>query len=102
MPINYFIGWIGCIKREQDDLEVKCMWLRDKMQTPETELMIKCRMVGLSERDTLIAKMYYIDRKRPKDIWYWICQHKEYDSIEWDSVHQLLWRIGKKINKISL
>jgi hypothetical protein len=102
VPINYFIGWIGCIKRDRDDLEVKCMWLRDKMQQPETQLILKCRMAGLSERDTKIAKMYYIDRKRPKDIWYWICEHKEYDSIEWDSVHQLLWRIGKKINKISL
>lgn len=99
IPINYFISWIGFVKRDRDDLEVKCMWLREKLQQPETQLMIKCREANLSERDTIIAKMYYIDRKTPKDIWLWIAQHKEYEHIAWDSVYQLLWRIGKKLNK---
>lgn len=99
IPINYFISWIGFVKRDRDDLEVKCMWLREKLYQPEEQLLLKCREVGLSDRDTKIAKMYYIERKTPKDIWFWLCSHKEYDSIEWDSVYQLLWRIGKKINK---
>lgn len=99
IPINYFISWIGFVKRDRDDLEVKCAWLRDKLEQPETQLMLKCQEVGLSERDTKIAKMYYVDRKTPKDIWLWLSGHKEYDSIEWDSVYQLLWRIGKKLNK---
>ena len=99
IPINYFISWIGCVKRDRDDLEIKCMWLRDKLQQPETQLILRCREAGLCDRDTKIAKMYYIDRKTPKDIWLWLCKHKEYDSIEWDSVYHLLWKIGKKLNK---
>lgn len=99
IPINYLISWVGFVKRDKDDLEVKCAWLREKLNNPETDILIKCRNAGLSERDTKIAKMYYVDRKTPKDIWLWLMESKEYESIEWDSVYQLLWRIGKKINK---
>ena len=99
IPINYFISWVGFVKRDRDDLEIKCMWLRDKLSNPEIDIMLKCRKAGLSERDTKIAKMYYVDRKTPKDIWLWLSENKQYESIEWDSVYQVLWRIGKKINK---
>lgn len=100
IPINYFISWVGFIKRDRDVLEVKCMWLRQKLEQPETKLLLKCRIAGLSDRDTKIAKMYYIDRKTPKDIWLWICEHKEYESVEWNTIYQTLWRIGKKINNV--
>ena len=64
---------------------------------PHEELLAKCRIAKLSKRDTEIAVKYYEEHLTPKEIWLWLCSQKEYEPIEWDSVHQLLWRIGKKI-----
>jgi hypothetical protein len=66
---------------------------------PHEELLNKCRQAKLSKRDTGIAVMYYEENRTPKEIWLWLCSNKEYEPIEWDSVHQLLWRIGKKLHK---
>ena len=100
VPINYFISWIGFVKRDRDDLELKCLWLREKLQDPKEQIIIKCRKANLSDRDTKLAIMYYVERKTPKDIWLWYCSQKEYEIIEWSSVHQILWRIGKKIKSV--
>lgn len=71
----------------------------NEYKNPHEELLRKCRQANLSKRDTEIAIKYYYDHNTPKEIWLWIIQNKEYEPIEWDSVHQLLWRIGKKLNK---
>lgn len=100
VPINYFISWVGCVKRDRDDLELRCMWLREKLQDPKEQILIKCRKAKLSDRDTKIAIMYYVERKTPKDIWLWYCSQKDYEIIEWNTVHQILWRIGKKLKSV--
>ena len=41
-------------------------------------------------------KMFYIDRMKPKKIWYWICETNE--NIEYASVYKLITRLNKKIN----
>jgi hypothetical protein len=63
------------------------------------ELTKRCRSANLSKRDTEIAIMYFYNKHTPKEIWLYLCEHKEYESIEWDSVYKLLWRIGRRINK---
>lgn len=67
-------------------------------QNPHEELLAKCRSAKLSKRDTEIAIKYYEEHLTPKEIWLWLCDHKEYESIEWDCVYVLLWRIGNKLN----
>ena len=78
-------------KKELEELKEKIV------KTPKQELLEKCHKAKLSKRDTEIAELYYIENWKPKEIWLWLCQHKEYEPIDWDSVHQLLWRIGNKI-----
>lgn len=68
-------------------------------QNPHEQLLEKCRLAKLSKRDTEIAIKYYEEHNTPKEIWLWLCERKEYETIEWDSVHQLLWRIGRKLYK---
>lgn len=68
-----------------------------QFHNPHEQLLIKCREAKLSKRDTEIAIKYYEEHLTPKEIWLWLCESKEYEAIEWDSVHQLLWRIGRKI-----
>ena len=68
-------------------------------ENPHNEFLLKCREAKLSQRDTEIAIKYYVEHNTPKEIWLWLCEQDEYEHIEWDSVHQLLWRIGKKVNK---
>lgn len=100
IPINYFIGWIGCTKAERDYFERKCIEYQDKFCDEKQELLRKCRLAKLSERDTILAKMYLYEKKTPKDIWYWLCEQKKYDTLEWDSLYVILYRIAKKIEKI--
>lgn len=73
--------------------------LLEQYENPLSEFKEKCRKVKLSKRDTEIAIKYFVEHQTPKEIWNWLCDNKEYDYVEWDSVYQLLWRIGRKINK---
>lgn len=104
VPINYLVGWIGHTTATKDYYEVVCNNLKhrlnkllEKENDPRERLLKACQEADLSARDTEIALMYYCDRKTAKDIWLWLCEHKTYETIEWSSVYQLLWRIGKKI-----
>lgn len=106
IPINYLVGWIGDVTATRDFYEVQCNTMKaridkllEKLQDPREELLARCRKADLSARDTEIALMYYCDRKTAKDIWLWLSESKVYETIEWTSVHQLLWRIGKKVEK---
>ena len=71
--------------------------LRD-CKTPYEELLERCRQAKLSERDTEIAVKYFYKRQTPKEIWLWLCDQKQYDFIEWDSLYRLLIRISTKLN----
>ena len=58
-----------------------------------------CADQNISERDTKVAIMYFIDRIRPKQIWEWLLDNHE--NMEYDSVYKLLNRLNKKIkNKL--
>ena len=115
IPICYFISWIGFVKKNSDDLEVEnyrsyetivelkqqVLELDNKLSkydNPKQEIMDKCLKAKLSKRDTEIAIKYFYEHNTPQEIWLWLCQNKEYDTIDWDSVYKLLTRIGKKLN----
>ena len=70
----------------------------NQYKNPHEELLRKCRQANLSKRDTEIAVKYYHDHLTPKEIWLWLCENKEYESIEWDCIYVLLWRIGNKLH----
>lgn len=100
IPINYLIGWVGFTKKQADYYETQCKRLREEYCDEKNILITKCRKACLNERDTEIAIMYYYEHKTPKEIWLWICQHKVYAPVEWDSIYIIINRIGKKIKKI--
>lgn len=95
IPLNYFICYIGSIKAQSNYFQNKC----EKLQINSTKEQFeeKCRKAKLSKRDKIIAEKYYYQHETPKEIWLWLCQQKEFEYIEWDSLYQLLWRIGKKL-----
>lgn len=74
-------------------------YLETTKKDPKEQLLEKCRNAGLSKRDTELAIKYYYEQNTPKEIWLWLCQQKEFEPMEWDSVYVTLNRIGKKINK---
>lgn len=107
IPINYFISWVGFTKAEADYYEVQCQGLKleineliTQLENPKDKLLRQCAKAKLSARDTEIAVKYYVERMSAKDIWLWLCSQKFYEQIEWDSVHQVLWRIGKKLKNV--
>ena len=100
IPICYLISWVGFTKKQADDYEVQCNRLREKYCNEKENLLVKCRKANLSQRDTDIALLYFYEHKTPKEIWLWLCEHKVYEPIEWDSVYVTLNRIGKKIKSV--
>lgn len=97
IPICYFISWVGFTKKQADDYEVQCERLKEQYCNEKENLLAKCRSAKLSQRDTDIALLYFYEHKTPKEIWLWLCEHKVYEPIEWDSVYVTLNRIGKKL-----
>jgi hypothetical protein len=88
------------LRQDKECAELYAKDLEEKLkqyQNPHEDMLRQCRKAKLSQRDTEIAIKYFVEKLTPKEIWTWLCNSREYDSIEWDSVYQLLWRIGKKI-----
>lgn len=98
IPLAYFISFIGYILAENRFINNKLKKYNSKTDAEKFEDMFA--KAHLSDRDTLLARMYYIERKTPKDIWLWLCCQKQYDQIEWTSVYQALWRIKKKLGDV--
>ena len=99
VPICYFISWVGLTKKQADYYELKYKLIIEKYCNDKEDLLVKCRNANLSQRDTEIAVKYFYEKQTPKEIWLWLCEHKVYEPIEWDSVYHLLWVINKKLNK---
>lgn len=84
------------IAKENAELHSQITKLLDKEVSPKDKLLKLCEEKNISERDTKIAVMYYIDRCTPKQIWQYLCTNKM--NITWDSVYKLLNRLNKKLN----
>ena len=84
------------IAKENVELHSRITELLDKEVSPKDKLLKLCEEKNISERDTKIAVMYYIDRCTPKQIWQYLCANKM--DITWDSVYKLLNRLNKKLN----
>ena len=99
IPICYGVSLIGYIKKTADEYEIKCAKLYEQLhsKTNKDILLEKCSKLKVSQRDTEIAVRYYIERQTPKQIWEWLCNTNQ--NIEWDSVYQIIYRLGKKLNK---
>lgn len=83
------------IIKENTELQSQITQLLDKEVSPKDKLLKLCEEKCISERDTKVAIMYYIDRMKPKQIWYWLCDNKQ--QMELDSVYLLLNRLNKKL-----
>lgn len=85
------------IKKENERLRNDITALLEKELSPKDKLLKLCEENFISERDTKIAIMYYIDRMKPKQIWEWLCNNNE--NMEYDSVYKLLNRLNKKLKQ---
>lgn len=103
--IDTFLLWFiqsrENFRQERDCAEQMCAQLQaeiEKNTNPAEEFELACCKAKLSKRDREIARKYFLEKQTPKEIWIWLTESKEYDSIEWDSVYRLLVRIGNKLN----
>lgn len=85
------------IKKQNEELFNQISELLDKQNNPKEKLLKVCEEENISERDTKIAVMYYIERMKPKQIWDWLCDNRE--DMELGSVYKLLNRLNKKIKE---
>ena len=85
------------LAKNNDEMSKQIAELLAKETNPKDELLQLCAQNCISERDTKVAVMYYIDRKKPKEIWHWLCDNNQ--QMEYDSVYILLNRLNKKLKK---
>lgn len=85
------------IIKENEELHKHITELLEKQSDPKEKLLKLCEEYDISERDTKVAIMYYIDRMKPKQIWEWLCDNRE--DIEYGSVYKLLNRLNKKLKE---
>ena len=85
------------IKKQNEELFNQISELLYKQSDPKERLLKVCEEENISERDTKIAVMYYIERMKPKQIWDWLCDNRE--DMELGSVYKLLNRLNKKIKE---
>ena len=62
------------------------------------EFTHKCQRAGLDEIKTEIACMFFLDNKKPYDVWIWAINEKGKDW-EWDYVRNLKCRLKIKLFK---
>ena len=68
-----------------------------KAQNIEKEEFIKkCKEVGLDELKTQIACMFFLENKKPLEVWEWSLTHTKKDW-EWDYVRNLKCKLKKKL-----
>lgn len=83
------------LKRENAKLQSEISAIINKNESPKDKLLRLCAEKNISQRDTEVAVMYYINRMKPKQIWHWLCNNGE--NMEYDSVYILLNRLNKKL-----
>lgn len=84
--------------KENEEMHRQITELLAKEVSPKDRLLQLCEEKCVSERDTKVAVMYYIDRMKPKQIWLWLCENNQ--QMEYDSVYTLLNRLNKKLKKL--
>ena len=72
-----------------------------KIQNVErNEFIKKCKEAGLDELKTEISIMFFLENKKPQEVWLWLLDHKKKD-LEWDYVRNLKCKLKKKLfNKV--
>jgi len=87
------------IKKENEELQTQIEELLSKHNSPKEKILTICEELCISKRDTKVAELYFIERFKPKQIWYWLIDNNQ--DMELDSVYKLLNRLNKKVkNKL--
>lgn len=60
------------------------------------EFVKKCKEAGLDELKTEIACMFFLENKKPQEVWLWVLETKKKDW-EWDYVRNLKCKLKKKL-----
>lgn len=61
-----------------------------------TEFMNKCKDAGLDDLKTTIACMFFLDGKKPLEVWEWVLKNTK-KEWEWDYVRNLKCKLKKKL-----
>ena len=62
----------------------------------KAEFEQKCIKVGLDELKVKIAVLFFLENKKPYDVWEWLLQNTD-KGWEWDTVKNLKYRLKKKL-----
>jgi hypothetical protein len=62
------------------------------------EFVYRCQKAGLDELKTEVACMFFLDNKKPYDVWIWAINEKGKDW-EWDYVRNMKCRLKIKLFK---
>lgn len=70
-----------------------------KIQNIEKEEFVKkCKQAGLDDLKTQLACMFFLENKKPLEVWEWSLKHTNKDW-EWDYIRNLKCKLKKKLFK---
>ena len=90
--------------RERDKFgeysSVKIYFYKDFIQTAQDikkeEFIKRCKEAGLSELKTEVACMFFLDNKKPLEVWEWSLKNTT-KNWEWDYVRALKYKLKRKL-----
>jgi hypothetical protein len=59
-------------------------------------LIDRCEEIGYNEFKTQLAVMFFIENKKPKEVWEWICINRPM-AMSWDAVRNLKCKMKKDL-----
>ena len=70
--------------------------LLDPVVSEKDKLIALCKLNNYNELKTEMAIKFFYDKKKPKDVWLWLCKTQD-NPIDWDSVKKLKYRMKKEL-----
>lgn len=64
--------------------------------TEKNEFLCKCQKAGLDDLKTEIACLFFLENKKPQDVWLWLLSNKKKDC-EWDTIKKMKFRLKTKL-----
>lgn len=71
-------------------------FLERAQRLKKDEFIKKCQKAGLDELNTEIAIMFFLDNKKPQEVWLWVLSNHKKD-VEWDTIKKLKYRLKVKL-----
>lgn len=96
IPNNVSLVWSAMVGNAIPLIMYAESLLFDPVVSEKDKLIALCKLHNYNEIKTEIAVKFFVDKQKPKEVWIWLCEEKNY-PISWDSVYVLKSKMKKDL-----